>query len=79
MKDFHETLIGATLEKAYTRFRMMTAAMVSPILRLTGYRFSKNFRRGVTWRHWAVYCVIDTVHANFCAGMDDYIEHMRNL
>jgi len=79
MKDFHETRIGATLEKAYTRFRMMTAAMVSPILRLTGYRFSKNFRRGVTWRHRAVYCVIDTVHANFYAGMNDYIEHMRKL
>jgi len=79
MTQFHETKAGVFLEVATLRFRMLTAALIVPVLKVTGYRFSKNFRRGVTWRHWAVYCVIDTVHANFCAGMDDYIEHMRNL
>ena len=70
MKDFHETRIGATLEKTHTWFRMMTAAMVSPILRLTGYRFSKNFRHGVTYGHRSVYAMVDTVHANLWAGME---------
>ena len=70
MTQFHETRIGATLEKACTRLRMMNAAMVSPILRLTGYRFSKNFRRGVTRWHRAVYACVDTVQANIWAGLD---------
>jgi len=53
--------------------RNFNAAFVAPILKLTGYRFSKNFRHGVTVWHRAVYAMVNTVQANYKAGMGPYI------
>ena len=70
MTQFHETKAGVFLEVATLRFRMLTAALIVPVLKITGYRFSKNFRHGVTYGHRSVYAMVDTVHANLWAGME---------
>jgi len=70
MTQFHETKAGVFLEVARLRFRMLTAALIVPVLKITGYRFSKTFRHGVTYGHRAVYAMVDTVHANLWAGME---------
>ena len=70
MTQFHETKAGVFLEVARLRFRMLTAALIVPVLKITGYRFSKNFRHGVTYGHRAVYAMVDTVHANLWAVME---------
>ena len=40
-----------------------------PFMRLTGFRFSKDYRRGTTARHVLVYQYVDTVGANIRAGL----------
>ena len=52
-----------------TAIRTTTAFLLFPVLRVTGFRFSKNYRRGVSRYHRAVYAVVDTVGANLRAGM----------
>lgn len=49
--------------------RSLTARLIAPILRLTGFRFSKDYRWGVTSFHRAVYACVDTVSANVRAGI----------
>ena len=49
--------------------RTITAYAISPVLRLTGFRFSKDYRWGVTRFHRAVYAMVDTVTANYAGGM----------
>ena len=50
-------------------FRTAAAYAISPILRVTGLRFSKDYRWGTTLFHRTVYRVIDTVAANYAGGM----------
>jgi hypothetical protein len=49
--------------------RLTTAFAISPVLMLTGFRFAKDYRWGVSCFHRAVYAVIDTVAANHLAGL----------
>ena len=59
--------------------RDLNAVLAAPILKLTGYRFSKNFRHGVTVWHRAVYAMVNTVQANYKAGMGPYIINICKL
>ena len=49
--------------------RTITAYAISPILRITGFRFSKDYRHGTTRFHRAIYRMVDTVTANYAGGM----------
>lgn len=51
--------------------RTFTAAVISPVLAITGFRFSKDYRWGTTPFHRAVYAVVSTVAANYFA--DDLV------
>ncbi len=44
--------------------RNFTKYILAPILVLTGYRFSKDFRYGTTAFHRMVYALINTVGSN---------------
>jgi hypothetical protein len=47
--------------------RKLTAAMLVPFMRLTGFRFSKFYRWEVSIFHSVVYRMVDTVGANIKA------------
>jgi hypothetical protein len=49
--------------------RTLNALALYPIMRVTGYRFSKAYRRGDTKLHSIVYALVDTVGANIRAGI----------
>jgi len=49
--------------------RNITAAIITPVLKLTGFRFSKDYRWGVSAWHRFVYRTCNTVQANLNAGM----------
>jgi len=49
--------------------RTATAYLIAPVLMLTGFRFSKDYRWGVSRFHRAVYAMVNTVAANSIAGM----------
>jgi hypothetical protein len=48
--------------------RDVTAVLISPVLRMTGFRFDKQYRWGVTRYHRAVYAMVNTIKANHLAG-----------
>ena len=45
----------------------LTQFLIIPVLKITGYRFSKNFRHEITFFHSLVYNSVDTVGANIGA------------
>lgn len=47
--------------------RFTMANIISPILYVTGFRFSKAYRHGATAYHRAIYALISTVAANIAA------------
>lgn len=47
--------------------RKTTASMVSPIMAITGFRFSRAYRHEATRFHSIVYRFVDTVAANYTA------------
>lgn len=49
--------------------RTITAAILVPVLKLTGFRFSKDYRWGTTIRHRVVSALVNTVRANQLAGI----------
>jgi hypothetical protein len=49
--------------------RTITATLVAPVLKATGYRFSKNFRWGTTLGHRVVFALVNTIEANRKAGL----------
>jgi hypothetical protein len=49
--------------------REFNAMLIAPVMRLTGFRFSKDYRWGVSRFHRAVYACVNTVSANYRAGM----------
>lgn len=49
--------------------RDMNAAILAPIMRLTGFRFSKEYRWGTTRWNRMVYRMVNTVSANIKAGL----------
>mgnify|MGYP001572385276 CR=1 len=48
--------------------RIVMAYLIVPIMYMTGFRFSKAYRHGISWRHRLVYRLVDTVRANRLAG-----------
>ena len=49
--------------------RNVTAMMLVPVLKMTGFRFSKEYRWGTTRYHRTVYALVNTIKANMEAGM----------
>lgn len=47
--------------------RDFTAKMIAPILKVTGFRFSKDYRWGTTAYHRTVYAMVNTIRANLRA------------
>ena len=48
--------------------RTLAAYLVSPALKLTGFRFSKDYRYGTTKFHKVIFTLVDTVKANNIAN-----------
>ncbi|MES2367482.1 MAG: hypothetical protein V4563_16520 [Pseudomonadota bacterium] len=46
---------------------ILTNAVI-PVLKITGFRFSKDYRWGVSRFHRAVYALVNTVEANLRAA-----------
>ncbi len=55
------------METIYYNTRKVTAYIASPIMRITGFRFSKDYRHGKTFFHRIVYAIISTPIANSLA------------
>jgi len=51
--------------------RTINARLVTPILKLTGFRFSKDYRHCSTIRHRLVCMMVDTVKANRLSTRDE--------
>jgi len=49
--------------------RTINALALYPFMCVTGFRFSKSYRRGDTKLHSIVYALVDTVGANMKAGL----------
>lgn len=49
--------------------RTLTAATMVPVMMLTGFRFSKEYRRGETRFKRAIYACVNTVQANIWSGI----------
>lgn len=49
--------------------RTINGLILTPILKITGYRFSRDYRYGTTKLHRLVYALVDTVGANLRAGL----------
>jgi hypothetical protein len=49
--------------------RTINAIILTPVMKLTGFRFSKSYRREDTRFHSIVYALVDTVGANIRAGI----------
>jgi hypothetical protein len=49
--------------------RTLTAAALVPVLKITGFRFSKEYRWGTTRAKRVVYALVNTVQANLWAGI----------
>ncbi len=47
--------------------RMLLANILTPVMKLTGFRFSKSYRRGDTRYHQIIFACVDTVGANMSA------------
>lgn len=48
--------------------RTISAIILTPVMKLTGFRFSKSYRREDTKFHSIVYALVDTVGANIYAN-----------
>jgi len=47
--------------------RNILATIISPILKITGFRFSKDYRWGTTRYHRMMFAIVSTVDANLKA------------
>ncbi len=43
------------------------ARLIAPVMRLTGFRFSKQYRWGLTRKHRIVIALVNTIQANLRA------------
>ena len=50
------------------QLRKFNAWWLAPVMRATGFRFSKDYRWEMTLYHTVVYHLVDTVGANVRAG-----------
>ncbi len=75
LRKYHSPLnrrlerVESTLNKAHLwwLFRQFNALWLAPIMRVTGFRFSKLYRWGATPAYRIVYILVDTVKANIRA------------
>ena len=44
--------------------RKINARILAPVMKLTGFKFTKAYRHGDTLFHSIVYSIVDTVEAN---------------
>ncbi len=51
--------------------RTLSANILTPVMKLTGFRFSRAYRRGDTKLHSIVYACVDTVGANMSAEREN--------
>lgn len=58
-----------SLEDAAYLANTLVAVAISPVLLLTGFRFSKDYRWGTTKMHALVYKIVNTTAANRIAGL----------
>lgn len=49
--------------------RLVLAFVASPIMAATGFRFTKDYRWGVTTRHALTYALVNVVAANMLADV----------
>jgi hypothetical protein len=49
--------------------RTLTAHLLAPFMKITGFRFSKSYRHGASTYHRAIYAMVNTVTANHIAGL----------
>lgn len=49
--------------------RTITASLIAPLMKKTGFRFSKAYRQGETAWHRLVWATVNTVEANLKAGI----------
>lgn len=68
MHKYMTQCMARSLHK-YIFMRELTASLIAPILRVTGFRFSKDYRHGVTLFHRIVYALVSTPIANIKAGL----------
>ena len=47
--------------------RTLSANILTPVMKLTGFRFSRAYRRGDTRYHQIIFACVDTVGANMAA------------
>jgi len=57
------------IESVQQTIREINGLVVTPILYVTGYRFSKDYRYGTMAMPRLVYALVDTVGANLRAGL----------
>lgn len=57
----------ATTMNFKSTIRTFTARSLAPVMRVTGFRFSKDYRNEVSRFHACVYAVVDVVGANMTA------------
>lgn len=53
----------------YDPIRSILGILLVPALKITGFRFSKDYRYGITRWNRLVYFFVDTVGANLKAGL----------
>jgi len=49
--------------------RKIVGKAIVPVMKVTGFRFSKNYRWGTSIYHRIVYTLVDTIGANIRAGL----------
>lgn len=59
------------------RIRNIVAALTGLVIRHTDFRFSKDYRWGVSRFHRAVYACCNTVAANYVANGDSFGSAVR--
>ncbi len=48
--------------------RKLAAAILAPAMKLSGFRFSRDYRHGISLFHRIVYSCVDTIGVNIKAG-----------
>ena len=56
--------------KRSLNMRTITAALLVPFMKMSGFRFSKDYRRAIEGWKLFVFIHVDTVQANIWAGLE---------
>ena len=58
-----------TTQTEFKIMRTLIAKLIAPAMKVSGFRFSKDYRHGVSAYHRCVYRLVDVVAANYAAGI----------